>query len=74
MAPEAMAADVVLDGNDALDHLAVTRYDVAVLDRDLPEVQSRIQMLTAARTVKERVHRPGAGADDYLPKPFDFPN
>ena len=35
---EGMAVDVVLDGADALAHLAVTRYDVVVLDRDLPGV------------------------------------
>jgi len=59
-----MAVDVVLDGNDALDHLALTRYDVVVLDRDLPGVhgdevcrrlvsersESRVLMLTAAST------------------------
>jgi DNA-binding response OmpR family regulator len=81
-----MAVDVVLDGNDALSHLAVTRYDVVILDRDLPGVHgdeicrqivaehsgSRILMLTAASTVKERVDGLGLGADDYLPKPFDF--
>jgi len=64
----------------------VTRYDVVVLDRDLPGVHgdevcrrlaadrspSRILMLTAASTVKERVDGLGLGADDYLPKPFDF--
>jgi len=33
---EGMAVDVVLDGDDVLEHLAVTRYDVVVLDRDLP--------------------------------------
>lgn len=33
---EGMAVDVVLDGQDALDHVALTRYDVLVLDRDLP--------------------------------------
>lgn len=83
---EGMAVDVVLDGDDALEHLAVTRYDVVVLDRDLPgthgdEVcrqivaghsQSRVLMLTAARTVQQRVDGLGLGADDYLPKPFDF--
>ena len=83
---EGMAVDVVLDGTDALSHLAVTRYDVVVLDRDLPgthgdEVcrrivaqrsQGRVLMLTASSTVKERVDGLGLGADDYLPKPFDF--
>jgi DNA-binding response OmpR family regulator len=83
---EGMAVDVVLDGDDALEHLAVTRYDVVVLDRDLPgthgdevcrrlvagESGSRVLMLTAASTVRERVDGLGLGADDYLPKPFDF--
>jgi DNA-binding response OmpR family regulator len=83
---EGMAVDVALDGHAALDRLAVTRYDVVVLDRDLPGVhgdevcrqivagysQSRVLMLTAASTVRERVDGLGLGADDYLPKPFDF--
>lgn len=83
---EGMAVDVVLNGKDALGHLAITRYDVVVLDRDLPGVpgdevcrqivaggsESRVLMLTAASTVKDRVGGLGLGADDYLPKPFDF--
>jgi DNA-binding response OmpR family regulator len=83
---EGMAVDVVLDGTDALGHLAITRYDVVVLDRDLPGVHGdaicrqivaegldvRVLMLTAAGTVKDRVDGLGLGADDYLPKPFDF--
>jgi DNA-binding response OmpR family regulator len=83
---EGMAVDVVLNGNDALGHLAITRYDVVVLDRDLPGVagdevcrrivagssDSRVLMLTAASTIKDRVDGLGLGADDYLPKPFDF--
>ena len=81
-----MTADVALDGGDALDKLAVNAYDVVVLDRDLPSVHgdeicrrlaaersaSRILMLTAARSVRDRVEGLGLGADDYLPKPFDF--
>jgi DNA-binding response OmpR family regulator len=83
---EGMAVDVALDGQDALDHLAVTRYDVIVLDRDLPRVHgdevctvlaasqcpSRVLMLTAAGTLADRVEGLGLGADDYLPKPFQF--
>ncbi len=81
-----MTVDVALDGSDALDRLAAGRYEVVVLDRDLPGVhgdeicrhlagersQSRILMLTAARSVRDRVEGLGLGADDYLPKPFDF--
>ncbi len=83
---EGMAVDVVLDGTTALEQLAVTPYDVVVLDRDLPGTHGdevcrrlaaersgcRVLMLTAASTVADRVDGLGLGADDYLPKPFDF--
>ncbi|HUC59284.1 MAG TPA: response regulator transcription factor, partial [Streptosporangiaceae bacterium] len=79
--------DVVRDGHAALEHLAATGYDVVVLDRDLPGVHgdevcrrlaagqaaSRILMLTAAGSLTDRVEGLNLGADDYLPKPFDFP-
>jgi len=81
-----MSVDVVFDGGDALEHLAVTIYDVVVLDRDIPGVHgddvcrtltaegspSRVLMLTAAGAVEDRVEGLGIGADDYLPKPCDF--
>jgi DNA-binding response OmpR family regulator len=83
---EGMAVDVALDGDAALERLAITPYDVVVLDRDLPGTHgddvcrrivaahqgSRVLMLTASSTVKDRVDGLGLGADDYLPKPFDF--
>ncbi len=84
---EGMAVDVAYDGDEALGHLALTRYDVVVLDRDLPGVHgdeicrrlaagrspSRILMLTAAGSLTDRVDGLDMGADDYLAKPFDFP-
>jgi DNA-binding response OmpR family regulator len=84
---EGMAVDIAPDGHDALEHLSVTRYDVVVLDRDLPGVHgdeicrrlasarspTRILMLTAAARLTDRVEGLDLGADDYLAKPFDFP-
>jgi DNA-binding response OmpR family regulator len=81
-----MAVDVVFDGQDALKCVAVTAYDVVVLDRDIPGTHgddvckaltaegspSRVLMLTAAGSLEDRVEGLGLGADDYLPKPCDF--
>jgi DNA-binding response OmpR family regulator len=83
---EGMAVDVALDGDDALSHLGINHYDVVVLDRDLPGTHGddicrtlvkdrsscRVLMLTAASSVRDRVEGLGLGADDYLPKPFEF--
>ena len=83
---EGMAADIAFDGNDALAKTAVSRYDVIVLDRDLPGrhgddvcqtliaggTDSRVLMLTASATIEDRVEGLGLGADDYLPKPFNI--
>jgi DNA-binding response OmpR family regulator len=80
-----MAVDVVHDGAAALGGAAGTDYDVIVLDRDLPVVHgdqvcrslaagaARILLLTAATTVDDRVDGLELGADDYLGKPFAFP-
>jgi DNA-binding response OmpR family regulator len=83
---ESMAVDVVYDGADALERLAVNEYDVVVLDRDLPGVHGdevcrtlagagagvRVLMLTAATEMPDLVEGLGLGADDYLGKPFAF--
>src|ERR1700689_130122 len=79
-----MAVDTVHDGAAALKTVALTTYDVIVLDRDLPVVHGdrvcgelagsgpRILMLTAAGEVEDRVEGLEVGADDYLGKPFVF--
>jgi DNA-binding response OmpR family regulator len=80
-----MAVDTVHDGAAALAGAGATDYDVIVLDRDLPVVHgdqvcrslagadARILLLTAATTVDDRVDGLELGADDYLGKPFAFP-
>ncbi|GLZ40122.1 response regulator transcription factor [Actinokineospora sp. NBRC 105648] len=82
----ALAVDVALSGTEALDRLAVNRYAVVVLDRDLPGVHgdevcrrivaghgaSRVLMLTAAAGKRDLIGGLSLGADDYLAKPFDF--
>ncbi|GLZ78074.1 transcriptional regulatory protein CutR [Actinorhabdospora filicis] len=84
---EAFAVDAVADGEAALRHLAFHDYDAMVLDRDLPLLHGdevcrraaelhpscRILMLTAAGRLGDKVSGLGLGADDYLAKPFDFP-
>ena len=81
-----IAADLAHDGSAALQKGLVYRYDVIVLDRDLPALhgdrvcvalrdggsEARILMLTAAATIRDRVDGLNLGADDYLPKPFAF--
>lgn len=77
--------DVVDNGPDAYDYLAGGDYDMAVLDIMMPgmsgiEVLKKIRregnkipvlLLTAMGEVEDRIDGLNAGADDYLPKPFD---
>jgi DNA-binding response OmpR family regulator len=83
---EGMAVDLAPDGGDALIKARVVRYDVLVLDRDLPGVhgdevcravrgerpETGILMLTAAGTLEDVIEGLSLGADDYLAKPFRF--
>jgi DNA-binding response OmpR family regulator len=84
---EGMAVDVALDGDTGHEKASFTRYDVVVLDRDLPgmhgdelcaaivasDATTRVLMLTASGTLEDKVDGLSRGADDYLAKPFDFP-
>jgi DNA-binding response OmpR family regulator len=83
---QGMAVDVAYEGTSGHEMAMVTRYDVVVLDRDLPGVHgdeicadlvasgalTRVLMLTASGSVADRVEGLQIGADDYLPKPFAF--
>jgi two-component system response regulator VanR len=83
---EGMAVDVAQDGASALYKARVVPYDVVVLDRDLPALhgddvcraiaaeqpETKVLMLTAARSTDDLVAGLSLGADDYLPKPFRF--
>jgi DNA-binding response OmpR family regulator len=84
---EGMAVDVAYDGDSGHEKATITRYDVVVLDRDLPGMPgdelcaqltqdggiTRVIMLTASGTLADKVEGLSLGADDYLAKPFDFP-
>jgi DNA-binding response OmpR family regulator len=84
---DGMAVDVSYDGRHAEQQVSFNRYDVLILDRDLPGIHgdelcrrlvrdggglTRILMLTAFDTVRDRVAGLNMGADDYLTKPFDY--
>ncbi|GAA1658390.1 response regulator transcription factor [Actinoplanes couchii] len=82
-----LTVDVVHDGESALESLRSQPYEAVVLDRDLPALsgdevcrhiitdhpQVGVLMLTASATLAERVDGLSRGADDYLTKPFEFP-
>jgi len=84
---QGMAVDVAYDGHEAISKVNVTPYDVVLLDRDLPGIHGdqlcqiithsedppMVLMLTAAGGPGDRVKGLTLGADDYLAKPFHFP-
>lgn len=85
---EGYAVDVANDGLDALDKAMINAYDLVCLDITMPGIdgrevcrriraevdpQPRILMLTARDGLEDRVAGLDEGADDYLVKPFAFP-
>lgn len=85
---EGYAVDAALDGTSALDRIEVNRYDMVLLDLNLPDIdgldvcravrlqpeaKTRVLMLTARDSVGDRVGGLDEGADDYVVKPFALP-
>jgi two-component system response regulator ArlR len=78
--------DAVYDGKTALDYALTGEYDGIILDIMMPELDgievletlrgahcvTPVLLLTAKTQVDERILGLNAGADDYLPKPFDM--
>ena len=83
---EDMVVDTCLNGEEALETLSHSTYDVVVMDIMMPvmdgitalkkirerEITTPILLLTAKDTVQDKVNGLNAGADDYLAKPFEF--
>lgn len=84
---EGYAVDVAYEGLEALEKAAVNAYDLVCLDLNLPgadgldvcrllkatEDGPRVLVLTARDSLEDRVTGLDHGADDYLVKPFEFP-
>jgi two-component system copper resistance phosphate regulon response regulator CusR len=82
----AYVVDIAADGEAALYLASISPYDAIILDINLPKLDGltlcrtlrrqgsavRILMLTARARMEDRVHGLDSGADDYLPKPFEF--
>lgn len=83
----AYAVDIAADGRAALEQIAISDYDLVILDVMIPRINGLdvcrrlrashtavpILMLTARGGLDEKVEGLDAGADDYLSKPYHFP-
>ena len=79
------SVDAVHNGFDAYEYASTGEYDAAILDVMMPKldgiqvlerlrqegVKTPIMMLTAKGEKNDRITGFNAGADDYLPKPFE---
>lgn len=80
------AVDTVTDGREGLDLFYMNKYDLVILDLNLPsmdgiEILSKIReddqeckilILSARSNYQQRIEGLDKGANDYLVKPFDF--
>lgn len=83
---EGYSVDSCLDGEEALDYLRMTEYDVVILDVMMPEadgyqvlrrmretgIETPVIFLTAKDGIPDRIKGLDSGANDYLVKPFSL--
>jgi two-component system OmpR family response regulator len=86
LAENGYAVDIAADGQQGVELAASGAYDVAIVDLMLPKldglalidrirsrgIRTPVLILSARRTVDDRVRGLQAGGDDYLTKPFAF--
>ncbi len=86
LAEQSYAVDLAADGASALEMAALNTYDAVILDLLIPSPDGMevcralraegntvpILMLTARDTIEDKIAGLDVGADDYLPKPFEF--
>lgn len=84
---EKYIVDCVYDGQEAMEYAELSDYDIVILDWMMPKKdgisvcrelrqakkQTAILMLTARDALEDRIEGLDSGADDYLAKPFEFP-
>lgn len=83
---ESMTVDQCYNGEEGLDYMSTSSYDVIILDIMMPKLdglavvrqmredgnKTPVLFLTARDTVQNKVEGLNEGADDYLVKPFEF--
>ena len=83
---ESMTVDQCYNGEDGLDYIATSSYDVILMDIMMPKLDGHavvrqmredgnktpVLFLTAKDTLQDKVSGLNLGADDYLVKPFEF--
>lgn len=83
---EGYTVDSCLDGEETLEYLKNTEYDIAILDINMPKkdgiealreareagIQTPVIFLTARDAIEDRVNGLDTGASDYITKPFSF--
>lgn len=80
------AIDIASNGENAEDFIEINDYDLIVLDINLPDIDgftilknlraknaaTHVIIVSANRTIDDRITGLDLGANDYLVKPFDF--